>query len=107
MKYLFDTDVISVLMKRKASKSFLSKLKAIPSEDQGISAITVFEIYYGAHKSPNSQRFIQLFESLILPQIAVLPFDDTAARIAIKVRTELEKQRITIPPADLQIGRSR
>ena len=90
MKYLFDTDVISALMKNRISEGQRARLEAIPADSQAISAISVMEVYHGAFRSPEPARFIRLFETLVLPRIEVIPFDDNAARIAGRVRAERE-----------------
>jgi tRNA(fMet)-specific endonuclease VapC len=104
VKYLFDTDVISTLMKGKSPQALSKRLAGIADEYQAISALTVFEVYYGAHRSDNPDRFIQLFESRVLPVVQVIPFDDNAARIAGRIRASREKIGRPIAPADLQIA---
>jgi tRNA(fMet)-specific endonuclease VapC len=104
VKYLFDTDIISALMKGKASDRLAERLKAASGDLQAISAITVFEVYYGAHRSADAKRFIRLFETEVLSMVEVIPFDDNAARIAGKVRAGRERIGIPIAPADLQIA---
>ncbi len=104
MKYLFDTDVISALMKGKPPLTLKERLAATADQYQAISALTVFEVYYGAHRSDNPDRFIQLFESRVLPVVAVIPFDDNAARIAGRIRASREKIGHPIAPGDLQIA---
>ena len=104
MKYLFDTDVISTLMKQRTSDKQRARLEAIPADSQAISAMSVMEVFHGAYRSPDPQRFIKLFETLVLPRVEVLPFDDNAARIAGRVRAEREGSGKPISPGDLQIA---
>ena len=82
MKYLFDTDIISSLMKGKANPGLLAKIAATGKGNQAISAITILEVVYGAYRTTDPQRFLSLFEGRVLPMVEVLPFDDTAARLA-------------------------
>ncbi|MCX7949827.1 MAG: PIN domain-containing protein [Treponemataceae bacterium] len=91
-------------MKRKVPQHILLRLQKISPESQAISSITVYEVYYGAHRSSAPQHFIMLFEQLVLPAIQVIPFDETAARIAGRLRVELEQKGTPIAPADLQIA---
>ena len=49
--YLFDTDVLSNVVKTKPSPSLLEKLSKLPSDMQFTTAISVGEIYYGALRS--------------------------------------------------------
>lgn len=104
MKYLFDTDVIAALMKGTATAAITRRLLSASGDRQAISAITVYEIYYGAHRSRDPRHFIELFESRVLPSIDVIGFDDNAARIAGRVRTERERHGTPIATADLQIA---
>jgi len=104
VKYLFDTDVISALMKANVTQNFLERLKAASGDAQAISSITVFEVYYGAHKSADPKRFIKLFETKVLPVVEIIPFDDNAARIAGKLRAGRERSGKPIAPGDLQIA---
>lgn len=104
MKYLFDTDIISALMKGTAAAAITRRLLSASGNRQAISTITVYEIYYGAHRSRDPRLFIDLFESRVLPSIDVIGFDDNAARIAGRVRAERERRGIPIATADLQIA---
>ena len=104
VKYLFDTDIISSLMKSGASRNLMERLKAATGAIQAISSITVYEVYYGAHRSVDPRRFIRLFETKVLPVVEILPFDDNAARIAGKLRAERERSGKPIAPGDLQIA---
>ncbi len=104
MNYLFDTDVISALMKHRVSDRQRARLEAIPADSQAIAAMSVMEVFHGAHRSPDPERFIMLFERLVLPRVEVLPFDDNAARIAGKVRAEREAAGKPMAPGDLQIA---
>ncbi len=104
VKYLFDTDVISTLMKGRAPETLIARLEAAGQDSQAISSITVFEVYYGAHRSADPKRFIKLLETLILPRIEIASFDDNAARVAGKVRAERERAGKPMGPGDLQIA---
>ncbi len=105
MKYLFDTDIISSLMKGKASgQLLLSRLEGAGRSNQAISSITVFEIVYGAYHTSSPQRFLGLFEQKVLPFVDILAFDETAARLAGRIRAEREALGKPIAPMDLQIA---
>jgi len=98
VKYLFDTDIISTLMKGKASPSLLKRIASAGRENQAISSITVLEIVYGAHRTANPDKFLLLFEEKVLPAVDVLPFDDNAARVAGRIRAEREALGRPIAP---------
>lgn len=104
MRYLFDTDVISILMKRGAPEALRERLYRIGRKAQAISVLTVQEICYGAYRSAHPQKFLESLECAILTRVDVLPYDDTAARIAGRIRAERELLGQPIAPADLQIA---
>ncbi len=52
--FLFDTDTITNIFKKKPSEKLLQKLKKVKKNEQFISTITVGEIVYGALKNDNS-----------------------------------------------------
>jgi predicted nucleic acid-binding protein len=104
VNYLFDTDVISALMKGTGGELLARRLEAAIRDRQAISVITVFEIYYGAYRSRDPQRYISLFESEVMPSIDIIDFDENAARIAARIWAERERIGSPIAPADLQIA---
>ena len=63
-----------------------------------ISSITEFEIFNGATSIQTD------FWNQLLKEITVLPFDSSAARMAVKIETQLKKQRKSIDTADLFIA---
>jgi tRNA(fMet)-specific endonuclease VapC len=91
-------------MKGRASARLLARLAAVGAENQAISSITVLEIVYGAYKTADPQRFLSLFEEKVLPNVVILPFDDTTARLAGRIRAEREASGRPIAPMDLQIA---
>ena len=60
--YLFDTDTLSNIVKRKPSGRLLEKLEETPKAFQYTSAINVGEIYYGANKSSKKKQILKAFE---------------------------------------------
>lgn len=101
--FLFDTDTLSNLGKSHPSPRLLRKLAAAPGPIY-TSAITVAEIFRGAHRSLDPARFIQKFHDARQALSGVLPFDQQAAEVYGKVVAELEKQGLTIGFPDLQIA---
>jgi tRNA(fMet)-specific endonuclease VapC len=104
VKYLFDTDTLSTLLKPDPPKFLVERISSIPIGSQFISTISILEITYGAYKSGNPERYITFLEKNILPQVRVLFFDDTCARIAGRIRAEREKVGEPVSPLDLQIA---
>ena len=60
--YLFDTDTLSNIVKRKPSGRLLEKLEETPKAFQYTSAINVGEIYYGANRSSRRKQILKAFE---------------------------------------------
>ena len=104
VKYLFDTDTVSTLLKPGPSEFLVKRISLVPASDQFISAITILEITYGAYRSRVPEKYLSFLEQTVLPRVRVLPFDDTAARIAGKIRAEGEKAGHPMAPLDLQIA---
>ncbi len=105
MKYLFDTDTLSELLRRAPRPALLRRLAATPLEEQTTSSITVGELLYGAFRLP--ERAADLagrIERLILPNVRVLPFDTEAARRYGALRAELERRGTPIGDADMRIA---
>ena len=101
--FLFDTDTLSNLGKRHPSPRLLRKLASAPGPIC-TSAITVAEIFRGAHRSHDPARFIQKFHDALRALSGVLSFDQQAAEVYGKIAAELEKQGVTIGFPDLQIA---
>ena len=53
-KYVFDTDILSGLMKRSQPPRLIEKLGKLPAQFQFTSAVTIGELYYGAFRVPES-----------------------------------------------------
>ncbi len=104
VKYLFDTDTIFTLLKPKPPLGLVERIAAVPPSDQFISTISILEITYGAYKSPNPRKYLDFLERSVLPRVRILVFDDTAARMAGKIRADRELEGKPISPFDLQIA---
>ncbi len=99
MKFLLDTNaVIAILNKNQA---FISKLKQYRPSDFGLSAIVLFELYYGAEKS---QRKSENLANIARLPFEVLPFSADDARLAGKFRAKLAKSGKPIGAYDVQIA---
>lgn len=102
--YLFDTDTITNILKKRPSPQLVSKLKTLRYEQQYISTITISEIVYGAMKSKAPEYHLKNLEQLILPAVNVLSFDSRAAFTYGKIRAELEQKGMPLSHADIQIA---
>ncbi|MEW6609905.1 MAG: type II toxin-antitoxin system VapC family toxin [bacterium] len=105
MKYLFDTDILSNLMKRNPSSALIERLKDLPPQFQYTSSITVGEMYYGAFKSPYPQLIIKKIEEEVFPSLCgILSFDENTAREYGRIRTELETRGELLAEPDIRIA---
>lgn len=102
--YLFDTDVITNIFKKKPSSYLVRRLEQIPTDEQFITTITVAEIVYGARKSQRPEYHLHNLEEVLLAEVAVLDFDINAAYLAGQIRAALEKIGMRLSWADIQIA---
>ena len=104
MMFLFDTDVITNILKKHPSKYLLGQLTAVPKHEQYISTITISEIVYGAVKSNRPEYHLDNLEKILLPSVNVVGFDSKAAYICGRLRVKLEKKGLPLDLADLEIA---
>ncbi len=102
--YLFDTDVISRVVKAAPSRALVDRLASIPRALQFTTAINAAEIFYGASRSARREELIRSFETLVLPRLTVLPFDLASARVFGRLRASLEKRGLPRSEPDLRIA---
>ena len=104
MAYLFDTDAISELLRRRPNQAYVQWLESIPRDAQFTSAVTVGELFKGAFRSAARERHLINIEERVLPAVTILPFDLSTARVFGMIRAELEMTGNILPDADLQIA---
>ena len=92
--YLFDTDTLSNIIKRKPSEFLKKKIAEIPKAFQHTSSITLGEIYYGAYRTNKLEKIITAFEENVLPNVNILAFDGGTGKIFGQLKAILEKQGI-------------
>ncbi|MCW5199862.1 type II toxin-antitoxin system VapC family toxin [Desulfobulbus sp. F1] len=102
--YLFDTDIITNVLKKQPSQCLLERLALIPKHQQHISTVTVSEIVYGAMKSSRPTYHLNNLEQILLPSVNVVSFDTKAACVCGRFRAELEKKGQPLDLADLEIA---
>jgi len=102
--YLFDTDIITNILKKIPSPFLIKQLTSIPKSQQFISTITVSEIVYGSMKSGRPDYHLKNLEEILIPAVNIAPFDTSAAYICGNLRARLEKQGEPLALADLEIA---
>ena len=102
--FLFDTDVLSNIVKRRPSGLLLKKLSKHPREFQYTTSINIGEIYYGANRSTRKEQIIRAFDEKVFPNVRTVAFDETAGKIFGELKAELEKQGHSCSEPDLRIA---
>ena len=103
-KYLFDTDTITNILKRKPSEKLVARLGTLRKSQQHITTTTVAEIVYGAYKSSKPSFHIERLEKILMPAVNILSFDSKSSYICGRLRAELEKTGQCLSLADLEIA---
>ncbi len=104
MKYLLDTDHLSVLQKSTGRdyECLSARMAQIPIADFGISIVTVHEQFLGSHtyiiRTRNPQELVRGYEFMTklvgnIKTIPVAPFDDAAS---MYVGLSLETQHFQV-----------
>ena len=104
MAYLFDTDAVSEVLKRKPRVAYLRWLADVPREEQYTSAVTIGEMYRGAFRSGEALRHLTNIDDRVLTNITVLPFDVAVARVYGHLYAQLAASNSLLADADLQIA---
>ena len=103
MAYLLDSNVwIAVL--RNRSSSITQRMASITNPAAIFScAVVRAELVHGAYRSDRTTVNLQMMEKL-LERYPSLPFDDAAADIYGRIRSDLERRGIQIGANDYQIA---
>ena len=104
MAFLFDTDALSEVLKKRPAPAYLRWLRTIPREEQFTSAVVLAELFKGAYRSDRALFHVEKIETRVLPAVTVLPFDVAVARVYGRVEAALRKGGEPLADADLQIA---
>ncbi|MFN6476111.1 type II toxin-antitoxin system tRNA(fMet)-specific endonuclease VapC [Nostoc sp. DedQUE07] len=102
MIYLLDSNVCIRLI-NNSSPAVTTQLASQQPEDILVSTITQLELYYGAYRSAQQKRNLEILQRFF-SQFIILPLDPEAARIAGRIRAELAASGTPIGPYDVQIA---
>ncbi len=102
MKYYIDTNIIIYLLKG-LYPNILSRFNEVPSFLISIPDIVIAEIEYGARKSKNYDKTINIYNSFI-ERFEIERFDEKACKEYGIIRSQLEKKGELIGPNDLIIA---
>ncbi len=101
MTHLLDTDICIYWL--KGSQPILEHVKAIGLSRVAISAITVAELYFGAHNSAKVAENLARAEAFVR-QLSVLPLDDSVLKTFGQIKADLRKQGQPLADFDLLIA---
>ena len=106
--YLFDTDVLSWLAKKRRPEGLMSRLAATPVAAQFTTAVNVAEIYHGIFRleveDGTRESLLEFFDGQIFPRLTILPFEREDARAYGRLRASLERKGKPRFEPDLQIA---
>ena len=106
--YLFDTDILSWLAKKRRPEALMTRLAAIPRASQFTTAVNVAEIYHGIFRlgAENGTResLLEFFDGQVFPRLTILPFEWDDARAYGRLRATLEQKGRPRFEPDLQIA---
>jgi tRNA(fMet)-specific endonuclease VapC len=106
--YLFDTDILSWLARKRRPDGLMPRLAATPRAAQFTTAVNVAEIYHGIFRmgSENGSReaLLEFFDGQVFPRLTILPFEWEDARAYGRLRATLERKGRPRFEPDLQIA---
>jgi len=102
MIFLPDTNACIALLRQRDDR-LIARWRAVKASDIVLCSVVVYELRYGAERSPEPAREHSKLD-LFLGPLASLSFDDECARRCAEVRAELERSGSVIGPHDLQIA---
>jgi len=96
---MFALDTNSVLYVLKGRGRVAERLLATPRTEVTVPAVVVYELEVGTLKSASSVRRRSQLWDLIGP-MQILPFGDEEAKVAARIRAQLEQAGMSIGPLD-------
>lgn len=87
MRYLLDTNVCIDVMRGR--EEVIARLRSMSPDDCAVSTVSMFELEAGARKSRDPQVELQKV-SLLCDTLNVLPWNESAAKAAARIRVDLE-----------------
>jgi predicted nucleic acid-binding protein len=102
--YLFDTDIISRVVKADPPKLLIERLSKVPRPLQFTTTINAAEVYYGAARIGRRDALIKAYEELVFARLTVLPFDMESAKVFGRIKASLETRGLPRSEPDLRIA---
>jgi len=73
--FLFDTNAIAEVLRKRPNRRFLTWLTTVPPDQQHTSILVVAECFAGAFRSSSAERWLQRYEQEIFPLFTIVRFD--------------------------------
>jgi tRNA(fMet)-specific endonuclease VapC len=91
LNYLLDTNVCIALLNENSPRTEARVMSALKAGSQlSVSSVSVFELWYGMEKSARRESNIRKLLAFLLNWVNTLAFDAEDARVAGRIRVELE-----------------
>lgn len=105
MSYLLDTNACIALINGEPARVRRHLDEAL-SRDASVlvSSVALFELWYGVEKSTRQESNRHRLEVFLAGPVSTLPFDDTDAAVAGRIRAQLERVGRPIGAYDLLIA---
>lgn len=100
MKYMLDTNAVSLLI--KGNQSLMNKVDGVDMSQLFISSVTLGEINFGLAKKGNLR--LQAIVQRFIRHVDVLPWDEDVADFYGKLKAELLRQGKVLSPLDMMIA---
>jgi len=105
MAYLFHTDAVAEILRRRPNPDFVEWLWTVPREDQFVSAVSVGELAAAAFQARDAGRHLANLRDRVLSSLTALPFDQGVAEVFGMVSTRREPSDAhLLTHADLQVA---
>jgi predicted nucleic acid-binding protein len=101
---VFDTDVISYVLRPSPPAGLIRRVAEIDPNEQATTSVTAGELVYGAWRSARPDHFLAALEERVWPHIRVLGFDLEAAVVYGRLRADLERGGTPLAEPDLRIA---
>ncbi len=104
MSYLFDTNAISEVFRRRPNPEIVRWLQDLPREEQYTSTVVVAELYEGAYRSRARERWLTRIAERVLGTMTVLAFDLDCAHEYGRLQAQLRSSGVPIGDVDTQVA---
>ena len=102
--YLFDTNVLSELVKRQPSTALIARLRRTEPYQWNTSVVTMMELRHGAMLREDAASFWKKLQESILSKVRVLDFTAKAALKAGELLADLQKRGEPVGMEDVLIA---